>query len=240
MNKKSLSTALAALAVCTLSASAAIITTSDATGTNWSGTDFQTIASNVADAAFTLNNTNDSGVVQSFTATSDMTVGTISILSQRLTANQAFKMDVYQFLPGDGGPTYGANPDKFRLTDPTRSTLLKSYLLSSATAITSGAIGENQFNVELVGAEQFDLVSGNAYGIHIYSNVVGGEDGSRTLIWDYVNSDTYAGGTYGVPGSEVAARDLGLAFTSIPEPSSYAMMAGLLALGAVMIKRRRS
>jgi hypothetical protein len=224
------------LAVCTLSASAATITVGDATGADWSGTDFQTIASGLGTSNFELNDNNAAGVVQSFTATSDMTVGTISILAQRLVAGVNFNVDVYQFLPGDGGATYGANPDKFRLTNVDRSTLLRSYSINTSAEITSGDAGTNQFNIGLDLAEQFDVVSGIAYGIHIYSLAAG--TGDRAMIWNYVNSNAYAGGTYGVPNGNVATRDLGVALTAIPEPGTYAMIFGLLALGAVIIKRR--
>lgn len=218
-------------------ANATLITIGDATGTDWTGTDLQTISSAQGTALLDIKDNNTAGIVQSFTATDSFTVGTISILAQRLVAGKDFGVDVYEFLPGDGGPTYGANPDKFRLTDTSRSTLLKSYTLNASTSIAAGNAGENQFDIVLSTGEQFDVTAGHAYGIHIYSKVVGGT-GDRILIWNYANSDVYAGGTYGVPLSAVAARDLGLAITAIPEPATLGML-GLGCVFTALLRRRR-
>ncbi len=223
------------LLCCTVAANAALITVGDATGTDWSGTDLQTIGSSQGTTIYDLKDNNTAGLVQSFTATESMTVGTISILAQRLVAGMDFGVDVYEFLPGDGGSTYGANPDKFRLDDATRSTLLKSYSLNASTAITSGNPGENQFDIGLDAGEQFDVVAGNAYGVHIYSKVSGGT-GDRLLVWNYANSDAYAGGTYGVPNSNVADRDLGLAITAIPEPAALGLIG--MVVGMLLVVRR--
>jgi len=206
-----------------LSAGAATITVGS-TATDWAVTDLQTISPAQADhLGYDLKETSTNGMVQSFTATADMTVASISIMAQRLAAGKDFGVDVYEFFASDGS-TPEANPDKFRLTNATRSSLIKSYSLNSAASIGSPVgLGEGQFNVVLEEAEQFDITAGHAYGIHIYSKVVGGTS-DRVLLWNRASTSAYAGGTLGVPGaSTVAARDLGVAITAAPEPAAFTL-----------------
>jgi len=85
-------------------------------------------------------------------------------------------------------------------------------------------------------AEQFDITAGHAYGIHIYSKVVGGTS-DRVLLWNRASTSAYAGGTFGVPGANtVAARDFGLAITAIPEPATLGLVA--MTSGMLLVVRR--
>ena len=215
-----------------MSAQAALITIEP--GSEWAGLDFKTATTNQMTGDFTLRESNTTGVIQSFTATENMTVGSISFLALRLTAGKEFGVSVYELFSGDG-VTPQANPARFYPDDPNYSSLIKAYSLTSSSGITTGSRGDNFFTVSLVGSEQFDLVAGKAYGIHLYSEVVGGSE-STLLIWNYAGTDVYSGGTYGVPGAAVAARDLGLALNAIPEPMAAGML-GIGAFAAVALRR---
>lgn len=234
-------TLVVALGLSALTANAVVVTIG-ATSTDWAATDFQTITPAQGSSGFDMKQNNTAGVVQSFTATSDMTVGAIHIMAQRWVADLDVGVDIYHFSPVSDAPsgqehTYGANPDKIRLTNADRSTLIKSLTVNAGTGITSGNPGDNQLNIALDLGEQFSITTGEAYGVHIYSKA-GTGSGDRLLIWNYANSDVYAGGTYGVDNQNVAARDLGLALTAVPEPATIALAFGLIALGGVIIRRR--
>lgn len=203
------------LAVLVVSVHAAQVTIEP--GIKWSGLDFKTVSTNQLTGDFTLRENNAAGVIQSFTATEDMTVGSISFLTLRLAAGKEFGVSIYELFGGEG-VTPQANPARFYPDDPIYSSLIKAYSLTASSGITSGSRGDYFITIELSDGEQFELVAGKAYGIHIYSKVVGG--GTDTLlIWNYAGTDVYSGGTYGVPDAAVAARDLGLALVARRKPT---------------------
>jgi hypothetical protein len=66
-------------------------------------------------------------------------------------------------------------------------------------------------------------VGGQAFGFHT--------DASWTI-------DANDAGTFGFPANMTTLTGVGSTGTVVPEPSSYALLSGLLALGCVMLRRR--
>lgn len=186
---------------------------------DWDLADFRTIASSQANGGIEVKKNDTKGVAQSFVATGDGTVKSISILAQRLVAGADFGLDVYELFSGDGR-TPQANPDKIRIGNTDWAVRISSFSLNSSVGIGRGDRGGNLFTVVLDDGERFALKSGHAYAVHLYSKVSKGASSDRLMLWDYADSDTYEEGTYGVPGWPAAARDLGLAFSVEKEPET--------------------
>ena len=188
-------------------------------GTIWTGTDLQTIATADANQGANLYMNNATGYSQSFTADETMTVGTITLLTQRFASGFDFTMDVYELIGQGSSSPDPANSDKFRYSNAGHSTLLKSYSLNSDVTVGSGNRGDNYFAITLDAGEQFDVTAGKYYAVHIYTAGTGSSS-DRLMIWDYSDQSSYAFGRYGTGAGAptVEARDFGLAISAAPTP----------------------
>ena len=216
---------------------AALISTEDGSKTSWDTMDFTTMgASDPTTFTETLGSTDRTenwNRMQSFTAEHTGDVTSISILATRLWSG-TYYMDVYESFDGDG-TTYTSTPSKFRPWDANwlNPVLVDLELtVDSSNSINAGGVAT--VNLDL--GEQFAMTAGATYAVGFRQ---ANADPER-LLWDYAESDLYAGGIWGYTGqAPVAGREFALAYNvnvTVPEPTSLTLL-GLSSL--VLLWHRR-
>lgn len=78
-----------------------------------------------------------------------------------------------------------------------------------------------------------DFVGGQTVSVEL-SNVTPNFDYNNVIFWNLV------GGSSNSPIDVVLTNISGLVVSNVPEPSTYAALAGMVVLGAVTVRRRRS
>ena len=198
----------------------------------------------------------DTDAGQVFTPSSNLVATAITVRTRDfvLAANPVLQLDFYT-VSGSGDPSPIDNSS-------TTKTALTSHTFTHAFSVT-GSLSTTDFNALSTGSDQyltFDL-SGAAAGLRTltanqkYAFVVGfaGQTSSANdrIRWVSDGTSSYGGtdafeirrdyefDTSGRDAIECAASNRDLEFYVIPEPSTYAALAGILSLGLVAYRRRR-
>ena len=110
------------------------------------------------------------------------------------------------------------------------------------TAQSYGSV--SQLTFDFIGASRVTLLSNHQYGITIFGG--GGGSGTQTINR---GADVYSGGSIGMgsigafatPGAGARTANFAVytSVAAVPEPSSFAAMAGLAAVGLAMSRRRK-
>lgn len=126
-------------------------------------------------------------------------------------------------------------------TGTAMNTVTSTVFADTFTATGYGSV--SQLNFDFIGASRVTLQSDHQYGITIFAS---GGSGSQ-----FINrgGDVYAGGSIGTgaigafatPGAGARTANFALytSVAAVPEPSSFAAVAGLAAVGLAMSRRRK-
>lgn len=228
---------LASLALST-GANAAVTISKDVRGaTTWDAFTVTTFDSSTSTSFIAVDNDDETGLGQSFTATLTGTVDAISFGVTRMYASMDGVVNVYQMYDGDG-VSPGANPTRFRNgnADWMSNPVATIPFNTTAVNINNSGDGNNMYTFNLTGADQFSVTNGATYMVSIEGTA--GGDGSDLLLWDKSDANPYAGGIYGIPdgGTTASGRDGAVAINIVPEPS-VTLLGGLGLLG--LLRRRR-
>jgi len=143
-----------------------------------------------------------------------------------------------------GGDTLDASAFTAGLT-LTEGTSFGDYYIAGYNDVVSG------FGISVVGNASFNLGDGSTAESNTYYVVAFGTNSGDGITLAAGNTfDILAGGDWQLPvnsaafiyGADMAQFSAinGAEFSVVPEPSTFAALAGLCALGAVMVRRRRA
>lgn len=156
------------------------------------------------------------------------------------------------FIPWEVVSSYMANNTTDAITSITLTSQTQLfYSFTLANSRTGISTGETSYNVggtyntttkSFDGGSTLTLTAGEdqGSGVEFDMGVLSPGGNGFASTWNGTAYElTLQVGKFGTPGGSNAAYLNGLIITAIPEPSTYAVMAGLLALGLVVWRRRK-
>lgn len=161
---------------------------------------------------------------QSFTVTSDVTVGSIFLSASNYGGTAAFTIAFYSI----------ANVNTTTASAWTGATQIGNTI--TVDALGTAAAGDRTLRIDLSESEQVTLPAATGGAGYIMAIRLADTTSSAAFNWVHSNtgSDIYSGGRFRRDDGDMTnTRDMGVALVAVPEPASIALasLGGLAVLG---------